>query len=165
MTQRFSLRLFFVRRILLALLLIWPSANSAASFLSTIIHTHAYLSRRQEFQRRTQWKKCGIDPNENDLSLTLKDETLDNALDHDRRSFFRRSVGVVAVMASLQPTIQNVQAVEERNEALCKTGFFTNIAQWYCTEIGNIGDEAKAKNLTSTESSSINDLMGKLSLD
>lgn len=55
-------------------------------------------------------------------------------------------------------------ALEERNEALCATGFFTNIAQYKCTEIGDISGDGKAKQLSIDEEASANSLMGKLGL-
>lgn len=56
-------------------------------------------------------------------------------------------------------------ALEKRNEALCGTGFFTNIAQYKCTEIGDISKDGKTKDLTNEEKSSVESLMGKLVLD
>lgn len=56
-------------------------------------------------------------------------------------------------------------ALEKRNEALCGTGFFTNIAQYKCTEIGDISGDGKAKELSKEEESSVGSLMGKLGLD
>jgi hypothetical protein len=56
-------------------------------------------------------------------------------------------------------------AVVERNEALCATGFFVNIYQYKCTDIGDIEEDGKAKELSNDENSSVNSLMGKLGLD
>ena len=52
--------------------------------------------------------------------------------------------------------------VDERNELLCGTGFFTNIYQYKCTEIGDIENEGKSKDLSSSELSSVSSLMDKL---
>mmetsp|Transcript_42591 Transcript_42591/g.51131 ORF Transcript_42591/g.51131 Transcript_42591/m.51131 type:complete len:171 (-) Transcript_42591:39-551(-) len=58
------------------------------------------------------------------------------------------------------PTVAN--ALKERNEALCGTGFFTNIAQYMCTEIGNIADEGSSKGLSSSQDGTVDSLMSKL---
>ena len=56
-------------------------------------------------------------------------------------------------------------AVKERNEVLCGTGFFTNIAQYVCTEIGDISDErGSGRALNQQELESTDSLMDKLSL-
>lgn len=54
-------------------------------------------------------------------------------------------------------------AVKERNEALCGTGFFTNIAQYMCTEVGNISDEGSSRKMNDQELSSTESLLNKLS--
>lgn len=71
----------------------------------------------------------------------------------------------VIVVAAMIPT-QPASALQERNEALCNTGFFTNVGAWYCTDIGNIGDEGKPQPMSGGEEASIDSLMGKFgSLD
>lgn len=55
-------------------------------------------------------------------------------------------------------------ALQAKNEALCGTGFFTNIAQYKCTETGDISDEGKARALSSTEETSMESLMDKLGM-
>ena len=52
-------------------------------------------------------------------------------------------------------------ALQERNKVLCGTGFFTNVGAWYCTDIGNIGDEGSSKPLSKQEASSVDSLMSK----
>lgn len=56
-------------------------------------------------------------------------------------------------------------AIKERNEALCQTGFFTNIMQYRCTEIGDISDEGKAQDLSESQESSTDTLLSKLKLE
>jgi hypothetical protein len=56
------------------------------------------------------------------------------------------------------------QAIQERNEALCSTGFFTNVGAWYCTDIGNIGDEGKSKDLSVEAMSTVDSLMSKFDM-
>lgn len=56
-------------------------------------------------------------------------------------------------------------AVKERNEALCSTGFFTNIAQWYCTDIGDISDEGIGKSLSQGQEASVDSLMSKFDIE
>ena len=55
-------------------------------------------------------------------------------------------------------------ALQEKNEALCNTGFFTNVGAWYCTDIGNIGDEGKSKPLAGKEEASVDSLLSKFDL-
>lgn len=57
------------------------------------------------------------------------------------------------------------QAIQAKNEALCNTGFFTNVGAWYCTDIGNIGDEGKPKPMSEDAESSVNSLMSKFNID
>lgn len=54
------------------------------------------------------------------------------------------------------------QAIQERNELLCGTGFFTNIGAWYCTELGNIADEGKSGELSKQQDQTADSLMSKL---
>jgi hypothetical protein len=53
------------------------------------------------------------------------------------------------------------KALQEKNDVLCGTGFFTHIFEYKCTEIGDIEDEGTSKGLSSTEESSIDALMSK----
>ena len=59
---------------------------------------------------------------------------------------------------------QPAHAVKERNEALCNTGFFTNIGAWYCTDLGDISDEASAGTLSKKQDETADSLMSKLGL-
>jgi hypothetical protein len=61
--------------------------------------------------------------------------------------------------------LPNAHALKEKNEALCGTGFFTNIGQWYCTDLGDISDEAASKGLSQNEKDSVDSLLSKFSLD
>ena len=56
-------------------------------------------------------------------------------------------------------------ALQEKNEVLCNTGFFTNVGAWYCTDIGNIGDEGKSKALSDEANASVDSLMSKFGFD
>jgi len=58
-----------------------------------------------------------------------------------------------------------VSALQERNEVLCGTGFFTNIALYKCTEIGDISDEGRPRPLSTTEEGSMQSLMDKMGMD
>ena len=72
------------------------------------------------------------------------------------------------LMFALLSTIalpQSANAVRKRNDELCNTGFFTNIAQWYCTEFGDISDEGVGKELSESQESATDSLMTKFSLD
>lgn len=60
---------------------------------------------------------------------------------------------------------QPAYALKERNEVLCGTGFFTNIAQYMCTDIGDISDErGSGRSLNQQEIASTDSLMDKLSI-
>lgn len=72
---------------------------------------------------------------------------------------------LINYLALLVPTAQTAHAVKPSNEALCGTGFFTNIAQYYCTDIGDISDEGKSRMLSVEETSSLDSLMNKLDLN
>ena len=48
---------------------------------------------------------------------------------------------------------------------LCGTGFFTNIAQYKCTEIGDISQDGKVKPLSASEEGSMESLLGKLGME
>lgn len=56
-------------------------------------------------------------------------------------------------------------ALQERNEVLCGTGFFTNVGAWYCTDIGNIGDEGVSKPLSKKDEASVDSLMSKFNFE
>ena len=81
-----------------------------------------------------------------------------------RRAFLRRAV-VAALPAGLVNAASPAGALQPKNEKLCGTGFFTNIAQYYCTDIGNISDEGPARAMSKQELGSADSLMGKLDLD
>jgi hypothetical protein len=55
-------------------------------------------------------------------------------------------------------------AVQERNEALCRTGFFTNIMQYRCTDLGDISDEGEARSLSESQAEAADGLLSKLGL-
>ncbi|CAJ1899893.1 unnamed protein product [Cylindrotheca closterium] len=77
-----------------------------------------------------------------------------------RRSVLMHSLQAIAFasVVDAKPAL----ALKERNEALCGTGFFTNIAQYMCTDIGDISDEGKSRKVTDSELSSMDSLLGKL---
>ena len=59
----------------------------------------------------------------------------------------------------------DASALQARNEALCGTGFFTNIALYKCTDIGDISDEGRSRPLSTTEEGSMQSLMDKMGMD
>ena len=61
--------------------------------------------------------------------------------------------------------MQSASALEERNEMLCGTGFFTNIAQYKCTEIWDISDEGKAKSVSEKELGSMGSLLQRMGIE
>jgi hypothetical protein len=75
-----------------------------------------------------------------------------------RRSFATASATLVGTFLHSDPAL----ALKERNEALCGTGFFTNIAQYMCTDIGDISDEGRSKKFDEKELGSMDSLMSKM---
>jgi hypothetical protein len=75
-----------------------------------------------------------------------------------RRGFATASATLVGTFLHSEPAL----AVKERNEMLCGTGFFTNIAQYMCTDIGDISDEGRSKNFDKKELGSMDSLMSKM---
>ena len=73
--------------------------------------------------------------------------------------------GVCLSFASAFLIVPRANALQERNEALCATGFFENIGQWYCTPIGNISDEGKGFDLSKNQENVADSLMSKLMMD
>jgi hypothetical protein len=69
----------------------------------------------------------------------------------------------ISILFTLHPPA--AQAIQAKNEVLCNTGFFTNVGAWYCTDIGNIGDEGKPKPMSEDAESSVNSLMSKFNID
>jgi hypothetical protein len=79
-----------------------------------------------------------------------------------RRSFFVGAAWFTSV--GLLGGASEAQAVKPRNEMLCGTGFFTNIWQYKCTDLGDIEDEGKIKAMSAEEETKMDSLMGKLSM-
>jgi len=99
------------------------------------------------------------------LTLLPAARTLSQKNTGRQRSESRRNVliqGFQAVAFTAVVDVQPALALKERNEALCGTGFFTNIAQYMCTDIGDISDEGKSRKITDSELSSMDSLLGKL---
>jgi hypothetical protein len=79
-----------------------------------------------------------------------------------RRGFFVSAAWFTSV--GLMGGANEAQAVKPRNEMLCGTGFFTNIWQYKCTDLGDIEDEGKIKAMSAEEETKMDSLMGKLSM-
>ena len=60
------------------------------------------------------------------------------------------------------PTV--AQAVQPKNEALCGTGFFENIWQYKCTDLGDIQDEGIPSTLSLEQQGATDSLLDKLNL-
>lgn len=78
-----------------------------------------------------------------------------------RRFLASAAASAFGVMVSVPPP---AEAVKERNEALCNTGFFTNIAQYRCTPVGNIWDEGQKTSLSVEEEGATDSLLSKFNL-
>mmetsp|Transcript_32553 Transcript_32553/g.65925 ORF Transcript_32553/g.65925 Transcript_32553/m.65925 type:complete len:163 (+) Transcript_32553:230-718(+) len=86
-----------------------------------------------------------------------------------RREIFRKVSSATAASASVLVSTAALSpnpafALKPNNEALCGTGFFTNIAQYKCTDIGDISDEGRSRQMSSEEESKLDSLMGKFDL-
>ena len=78
-----------------------------------------------------------------------------------RRSFLAPSL-IIPLSFLANPS--KVDALKPKNEALCGTGFFEHIYEFKCTAIGDIEDEGKTKEMSTSEMGISDNLMGKLSL-
>lgn len=78
-----------------------------------------------------------------------------------RRSFLSGTT-LVGIWGIATPA---TYALQERNEALCGTGFFTNIWQYKCTDLGDIEDEGKAKELSDEDQGTVDSLLAKLNFE
>lgn len=76
-----------------------------------------------------------------------------------RRSFVVSTIGIWGLGAPA------VNALQERNDALCGTGFFTNIWQYKCTVVGDIEDEGTPKDFSAEEKDTVDSLLSKFNLD
>jgi len=82
------------------------------------------------------------------------------------RRRFLASAAASAFGVTIQPVLPPpAGAVKERNEALCNTGFFTNIAQYRCTPVGNIWDEGQKTSLSVEEEGATNSLLSKFNFE
>jgi len=134
---RFHLLLIFV------LILLRFSSSFTASVFHHLHHHH-----------RWTLLEAASDSNDN----------IDCCCDYSRRIIIASSAFVTAAVPYFTST-QMAQALQERNEALCNTGFFTNVGAWYCTDIGNIGDEGKSKELSVEAMSTVDSLMSKFDIN
>lgn len=78
----------------------------------------------------------------------------------NRRNLIR-ALSSAALSGSVLLNSQSAMALKPNNEALCGTGFFTNIAQYKCTDIGDISDEGQSRKTTAEEESRLDGLMSK----
>jgi hypothetical protein len=81
-----------------------------------------------------------------------------HAMNH-RRALL--GAAVLTTTSLIVPT-EGAMALKTKDEMLCGTGFFTNIAQYKCTELGDIWDEGKPKEFNAQELGSMESLMGKI---
>jgi hypothetical protein len=94
---------------------------------------------------------------------SLCSQTISMVVNHHQSSSKRRALFFFGAASTFLPP-PPAQAIQERNELLCGTGFFTNIGQWYCTELGNIADEGKSGELSKQQDQTADSLMSKLGL-
>ena len=83
-----------------------------------------------------------------------------------RRTFLTNTLALVTTCCiTTTITKQEAQALQERNEALCGTGFFEHFNEFKCTAIGDISDEGTTKELSEKDVERVDGLMGKLGMD
>jgi len=83
-----------------------------------------------------------------------------------RRNFFEKiPITLIGSIGMLTFNGKGAYATQPRNDALCATGFFTNIAQRMCTEIGDITEDGLRTSLTDKQTGITDSLLGKLDLD
>lgn len=100
------------------------------------------------------------------LSLLLISRGTSISISPERKTLSRRStLARVTSLSSWFLFQEEALAVKEKNEALCATGFFTNIWQYKCTELGDIEDEGQVKGLSEKEMDAADSLMAKFNLD
>mmetsp|Transcript_1911 Transcript_1911/g.2541 ORF Transcript_1911/g.2541 Transcript_1911/m.2541 type:complete len:158 (-) Transcript_1911:131-604(-) len=92
----------------------------------------------------------------------LTSQTSLKAASTSRRNLVFGTAGMVVGIGTFQP--DEARALKARDELLCGTGFFTNIAQWKCTDIGDILDEGQSKALDTKQESATDSLMSKMNL-
>jgi len=108
---------------------------------------------------------AGISPNQRETSLQSPSEP--SLRTTPRMSPARRRLlagGVASTAAGLASAFLPIvsppaHAVKERNEILCGTGFFTNIWQYRCTDLGDISDEGQIKALSPSENGAADALL------
>jgi len=82
----------------------------------------------------------------------------------NRRSLLRALSSLTVsgnLLLNARGTNRPALALRPNNEALCGTGFFTNIAQYKCTDIGDISDEGRSRGTTAEEDGRLDGLMAK----
>jgi len=82
----------------------------------------------------------------------------------NRRSLLRALSSLTVsgnLLLNARGTNRPALALKPNNEALCGTGFFTNIAQYKCTDIGDISDEGRSRKTTAEEDGRLDGLMAK----
>ena len=100
-----------------------------------------------------------------ETNIKNQNKILNNFLSSKRINVIKM-INVAAVVGIIATSNCNeAQATKPRNEALCNTGFFTNIAQRMCTDIGDITEDGLSKGLSMQEKDTADDLLGKLNLD
>jgi hypothetical protein len=81
---------------------------------------------------------------------------------NNRRAFWTKTIAMTVGPSLVACSSQPAFAIKERNDMLCDTGFFTNIAQWYCTDLGDISDEGATKELSRAEQKATDALLFKM---
>ena len=125
-----------------------PASSSNRLALGLAVIAYACVSSVQSLVPETS-------PSSKTLTPTSAKSKLLN-----RRNLIR-SLSSAALSGSVLLSSQSAMALKPNNEALCGTGFFTNIAQYKCTDIGDISDEGQSRKTTAEEESRLDGLMSK----
>lgn len=82
-----------------------------------------------------------------------------------RRHYLLETAGGLVTFGAWTTGPKPTEALEKKNEVLCGTGFFTNIAQYKCTDIGDISNDGKVTSLSETQDMATDSLLSKFGLD
>ena len=107
---------------------------------------------------------CCVRPVQSLVPETTKQRAATRSDEELSRRNIIRGLSSAALIGSILLNPQSNRpalALKPNNEALCGTGFFTNIAQYKCTDIGDISDEGKSRKVSAEEDSRMDSLMSK----
>ena len=124
-------------------------------FLMLIVASDCSLSFCQALSTPTK--------NKNDWDVASSYSSSSSSSSPARRSLLALMIPTTTTVLLFNDEASN--ALEPRNEVLCGTGFFTNIAQYKCTEIGDISNDGKVKKIKQEEQATMDSLLAKMGVE